>query len=324
MFKKLREFIFKKFKKNKINKYDELLNNQKESLKKKLIIFDKTESIDNEFYTVLERYLIQSDISFELTTRIIELFVKKIKKFKVDKINKSKHLFIDSIIEASDTDKLKRIHKRPEFSKFNIILLMGINGSGKTTTISKLASYYKSKKKGNKVLVVPGDSYRAGAKKQLHILCETHDLDFFNYDEKKHKDPSTIIYMGIDYAKKNKYNFVICDTSGRFQTNINLMKELKKISSVVDKFTNNTTTFHKWLVLDGNNGQNIISQIDLYDKYCQINGIIVTKMDSSSKSGFIMSIVQKYHIPILFLTFGEKIHQIEAFYYYLFLYKLFE
>ncbi len=229
--------------------------------------------IENNFGPKLSKNLIE-DINFENQE---DLFLK-IK-------NKLENIFFSAV--------------EYEKSKKEIILFIGINGSGKTTSLTKLSKDFK--KNGDKVLVIPADTFRAAANEQLSDLCNFYKIDIF---KKEVKDPAALVYSGIEYAKENNYNKIIIDTSGRMHQNENLLNELKKINKIASSKLDDYK-LERIIVLDSFQGLSLEKQVEQFSSIIKIDGIILTKLDGGCKPGIVVSIVDSLKIPILYLSYGE-------------------
>ena len=236
----------------------------------------------------IEDCLLSSDIGWELTDKVIS----QIRKSKI-----SKDAWEKSLMEILK----KGINEISELNNDlkQIIIIIGVNGSGKTTTSAKLARYYKNKNK--KVTLVAADTYRAAAVEQLNIWSKRLNIDFIsNYNT---SDPASVAYDGASSGISKKHDHVIIDTAGRLHTSKNLMQELEKIYRIVNRLTKNISVC---ITLDANIGQNSIKQVEEFNKYLPINNIILNKMDGTAKGGIALSILNKLGIPISFLGIGES------------------
>ncbi|MEG1009153.1 MAG: signal recognition particle-docking protein FtsY [Clostridia bacterium] len=252
-------------------------------------IFSK--NIDkNEIINEVEELLILSDVSYNITEIICNNIKNKLKN-KEDSIKLVKEEILN-ILEKNNN----------EIKDNKIILVVGVNGVGKTTTISKIANMYI--KQNKKVLVVAGDTFRAGAVEQLDYLAKYNNIDIFKNDS---KDAASVVYDAIKL--KDNYDYIICDTAGRLHNKKNLMLELEKIKNVISK-DNDITTY---IVLDATTGQNGLIQTKSFNELINIDGIILTKLDSTSKGGNIINISYELNIPIVYTCFGENINDISKF-----------
>ena len=189
-----------------------------------------------------------------------------------------------------------------------VILLVGVNGSGKTSTCAKLANKYVNE--GKKVALVAADTFRAGAVEQLKKWSEKLNIPCIA--GQPNQDPSSVLVDGCRYAKENNIDVLLCDTAGRLQNKVNLMSELEKMSRVCSKEIENAP-HNTWLVLDSNTGQNGLSQAELFNEVTKLNGVILTKIDGTSKGGIIIAIKDLTGVPVRFITFGEGLEQISKF-----------
>ncbi|MEW6006080.1 MAG: signal recognition particle-docking protein FtsY [Stygiobacter sp.] len=243
----------------------------------------------------LEETLLKSDFGLEFTEQIINE-LKKTSNFNDEKDfnNSLKYLLLNKINKNNSNADL-------DINKLTIIQIFGVNGSGKTTTIGKLTNYYNSK--GFKILIASCDTFRAAANEQLKkwaTLNETKIIEDFS------KDPASVAFEAVKTAKNEKYNLLFIDTAGRLHTNKNLMLELQKIDNVITKSIDENILKLNWLIVDGNSGQNANKQYEEFSKFVKIDGLIITKLDGTSKGGSVFQIAVNNNKPILFLGIGEK------------------
>jgi len=269
------------------------------------IFFGKKE-ITEELLDEIEEILFTSDIGVETAQKIIDNVREKVSRKELNNPEKLKEALKEEILSI-----LKSASKReivyPENDPL-VIMMVGVNGVGKTTTIGKIA--YKMKENRKKVLLVAADTFRAAAIEQLSIWAERADADLVKKEEGT--DPSAVVFDALDIAKKKGYDAVIIDTAGRLHTKKNLMDELRKIKRVCGKKIPNSP-HETWLVLDATTGQNAISQAEMFNSSIGIDGIILTKMDGTAKGGVIIGIVDKFHIPVLFSGIGESVEDLRPF-----------
>ncbi|MBO8130826.1 MAG: signal recognition particle-docking protein FtsY [Candidatus Marinimicrobia bacterium] len=256
--------------------------------------------ISDEDIEAIETALITSDVGIEITEQIIE-------KLKKDGFEK----------EVVLSDKIIRILKEmlPEMdsefkkgAKPHVILVVGVNGTGKTTTIGKLANKYR--KNGDRVLVVSADTFRAAAGEQLEIWAKRAGVDFFANPESN--DPGSVVFDSLRRAKRKDYDIVLIDTAGRMHTRQNLMNELEKIKRVCGKVMEGAP-HDVWLVVDASFGQNGVVQTEEFLSKIGLTGIILAKVDGTAKGGVAISIVKRYELPIKYVGFGESIESIAEF-----------
>ena len=257
----------------------------------------KSSKINDETINEIESILISADIGLEVTNQL----VNKIKHSK--NIQAKDNNFIFELLASEITTILKESEK-PFFSqkKLNphILMFVGVNGSGKTTTIGKLI--YKLKD-NHKILVAACDTFRAAAVDQLKEWSNKYNVDTF--EGLLNQDPASVAFAACEKAKNEKYDYVLVDTAGRLSNNTNLINQLIKIQSVIQK-SMDTHHLNNFLVLDGTNGSNMASQVKIFNEAINVSGLIITKLDGTAKGGAIISIAKKYQIPIHFIGLGEK------------------
>ncbi|HAE42585.1 MAG TPA: signal recognition particle-docking protein FtsY [Clostridiales bacterium] len=291
---------------NIFKKFSEGLSKTKTDLSGKLDnLFKLHSKIDDELLDELEEILITSDMGVESTMEIIDKLRKTVKDEKL-KDHKSilsalkKHLK-EAIMEGETFDD-------ESMETPMIILIVGVNGVGKTTTIGKLAHRYQSM--GRKVLVAAGDTFRAAAIDQLQIWCDRAGVEIIA--NKEGSDPAAVIFDAIQAAKARKTDILICDTAGRLHNKKNLMNELNKIFRVAEK---EYDTNHKqvYLVLDATTGQNGIIQAKTFKEVAKIDGIILTKLDGTAKGGIIIPVQKELNVPVKYVGLGEKLDDLQVF-----------
>lgn len=259
--------------------------------------------IDEDLFEELEETLIMSDIGVETTTKIIEGLHERVKKQRVTEASEVKQLLIDEITQLLEEDEEEFELKKP-----SIILVIGVNGVGKTTTIGKLANQYKSE--GNKVLLAAADTFRAAAIDQLEIWGQRAGIDVIKHQE--NSDPAAVVFDAVQAAKSRKTDILICDTAGRLHNKKNLMEELRKIFKVINR---EYPDAHKevLLVLDGTTGQNALQQAKVFKEVADITGIILTKLDGTAKGGIVIAIKSELKIPVRYIGIGEGINDLQQF-----------
>ncbi|QJC33527.1 signal recognition particle-docking protein FtsY [Enterobacteriaceae endosymbiont of Donacia provostii] len=283
-----------------------LIQTTKNLSKKIFNLFKKEKIINKKLFNKLKETLIVSDINIHTTNKICKLTKKYAENNKIKDSYKLYDFLKKEMLKILLPVEIPLIinNKKKPF----IILIIGVNGVGKTTTIGKIAYYFYRKKKS--VLLASGDTFRAGAYDQLFTWSK-RSYSFLLKDNKK-KDSAAIIFDAISYAKKKQIDILIADTSGRLHNNLMLMEELKKITRVIKKY-NNTDIDEVMLILDANIGQNSINQMKIFHKNIGITGITITKIDGTAKGGVIFSIADQFNIPIRYLGTGEKITDLHLF-----------
>ena len=305
LFNKLKNIITKKEQEEVISedvkKYNDGLEKTRKDFVSKLSMLGiKYTKIDDDYFDELENILIMADIG---VNTVMDFMDRLRKRVKAENITDTKYLnevivdelFIIYVNNESITDKINMASEGP-----TVILMVGVNGVGKTTTIAKLA--YKYKNEGKKVMLVAGDTFRAGAVEQLNIWAQRTDSLFYG---KENTDPAGVIYDGILKAKENEADIVLIDTAGRLHNKVNLMKELEKINKVIGKIIPGAP-HETLLVIDGTTGQNGIMQAKAFKEITNITGIVLTKLDGTAKGGIVLAIKEEVNIPVKFVGLGEK------------------
>ena len=261
-----------------------------------------TKGIGDDFYDELEEILISADISVITAEEIVDQIRAEAKKEKLkDKeyvVNLLKDVIEDTLCEA----------EVPKLEYPAVIMLVGVNGVGKTTTIGKLANYFVKQKKS--VTVAAADTFRAAAADQLTVWAERAKVRIVKHEEGS--DPSAVVYDAVSSAKAKGTDVVIVDTAGRLHVKANLMEELKKMDRVVRR-DYPEAHFYKFLVLDATTGQNALSQAKLFDEAVELDGIVLTKLDGTAKGGFVVSLCGELRIPVVFVGTGEKLDDLQLF-----------
>ena len=262
--------------------------------------------IDDENLNKIEEFLIQSDVGIEAASEIKEIISKK----KVDP-NKDLTTEINLILKEYIISLMKPLENNSFFikkEKLNVTLISGVNGVGKTTSIGKIGKILKSN--GNKVIFAASDTFRAAAIEQLENWAEKVDIQITKSTQGS--DPASVAYKAIEEALTNNFNQVLVDTAGRLQNKKNLMEEYKKIANVIKKIEPNAP-HDVILVLDATSGQNVISQVEEFNKIIPITGIVMTKLDGTAKGGILLALAKKYKLPIIALGLGEKEDDLQVF-----------
>lgn len=262
-----------------------------------------SKAIDDDFYDELEETLILSDLGLKTSEDIVSKLRAKVKAEKISDPDAVRQAIKDIIADMLGEDKPLDLSTKP-----SVILVIGVNGAGKTTTIGKLA--YKLINKGKKVLVAAADTFRAAAIDQLQVWCDRAGADIIKHSEGS--DPASVVYDAMDAAKSRDVDVVIVDTAGRLHTKKNLMQELSKISKIVHTKAEGCS-LEVLIALDATTGQNAVNQAREFNEVADITGIILTKLDSTSKGGIVIPISNELNIPVKLITVGEKIEDIQPF-----------
>ena len=264
----------------------------------------KRRKLDDTMLTEIEDLLISSDLGVATSSFIVE----KIKKENFSKeldITQLKQLISSEIYEIMNAPKTITEIKNDQL---NIWLFVGVNGSGKTTTIGKIAK--QEKENGNKVILAAADTFRAAAVEQLSIWSERAGIPMIKGEEKS--DPASVVYKAIEESKRGKYDLLLIDTAGRLQNKTDLMEELEKIIRVIKK-QDPTAPHNCIIVLDATSGQNVNSQVEIFSKTAGLTGVVMTKLDGTARGGVLVSVTNKFNLPIYRIGLGEKIDDLEIF-----------
>lgn len=267
-------------------------------------IFSGFSNIDEDFYEELEEILIMADLGINTTTAIIEDLQKKVKELKIKEPKDCKELLIASIKEQLTTDE--RLYDFED--KKSVVLLIGVNGVGKTTSVGKLAGQLKDKDK--KVMVAAADTFRAAAIEQLTEWAHRAKVDIIA--QKEGSDPAAVIYDAVTAAKARNVDVLLCDTAGRLHNKKNLMEELKKIDRVIEREYPDAYR-ENLVVLDGTTGQNALAQARQFSEVADVTGIILTKLDGTAKGGIAIAIQAELGIPVKYIGIGESIDDLQKF-----------
>ncbi len=319
-----------------LNNFKKMFNIKDDNLKKELHVYDKGleksrsnftsqlnklsnkyKKISGEYFEELEEVLIGADMGVNAVINFIDHLEKRVKKEKITDVQDLNEVIIDEmfILYVNDEIIVNKINYNQEGP--TVILFVGVNGVGKTTTIGKIA--HKLINENKKVLLVAGDTFRAGAVEQLIEWGRRVDTKVVYNDN---DDPSSVIYEGLEIAKEENYDVVLIDTAGRLQNKVNLMKELEKMNRVINNLIPNAP-HETLLVLDATTGQNGISQAKEFNAITNVTGIVLTKLDGTAKGGIVLAIKDSVGIPVKYVGLGEgkedlKVFDIEKYIYGLF------
>ena len=259
--------------------------------------------IDEELFEELEESLIMSDIGVETSIHIMSKVREIVKAERIKDVTEVKNVIVRVISEILEEETEEFSLKSP-----SVILIIGVNGVGKTTTIGKLANNYK--KEGKKVILAAGDTFRAAAIDQLQVWGERSGIDVIKHQEGS--DPAAVVFDAIQAGKARGADLLICDTAGRLHNKKNLMEELKKIARIVNR-ENPDAQIETLLVLDATTGQNALQQAKLFSQVSEITGIVLTKLDGTAKGGVVIAIKNELKIPVRFIGVGEGIDDLRPF-----------
>ncbi len=311
--------VFKKEEKQEVELYDKGLEKTRKEFTSKLNLLNmKHNKIDEEYYEELENILITADIGVNTVVKFVEKLRNRVKKENITSVNELKEIIVDEmfIIYVQNGIIVNKINYSKEGP--TVVLFVGVNGVGKTTSIGKIA--YKLKNERKKVLLIAGDTFRAGAIEQLIEWGNRLDIDVVSSES---KDPSSVIYDGLNKAKDENYDVVLIDTAGRLQNKVNLMNELEKMNKVIGNIIPNAP-HETLLVIDATTGQNGISQANSFKEITNITGIVLTKLDGTAKGGIVLAIKDSVDIPVKFVGLGEKKEDLKVFDIEKYIYGLFK
>ena len=276
------------------NSFDEKINN----------VFSNFRKVDEDLLEELEEALIMSDVGANTSATIINNLRERVKKENIKDEQGVREALRKEIQEIFDaTDNTLKLETKPA-----VILVVGVNGVGKTTSIGKIAN--RLKKDGKKVVVAAADTFRAAAVEQLEIWANRVGCDIVKREEGV--DPASVVYDAIKITKEKNADVLICDTAGRLHNKKNLMEELKKIKKVIDKELPDSSE-EVLMVLDATTGQNAISQVQAFKETVDITGIVLTKLDGTAKGGAVIGIVNENKVPVKFIGVGEQVGDMEIF-----------
>ena len=319
LFDKIKNAFSGKKEKEEIVNYDKGLEKSRREFVSQLSnLSKKYKNITDDYFEELENILIMADIGVNTVVKFVDRLKDRVKKEKITDSDFLKEIIVDELFVMYVGNNIidSKIHFNLEGP--TVILFVGVNGVGKTTTIGKIGSMYKNK--GKKVLMVAGDTFRAGAIEQLELWGERTGIRVISGTS---KDPSSVIYDGLEVAKNEGYDLVLVDTAGRLQNKSNLMEELSKINRVIKKIIP-SAPHETLLVIDATTGQNGISQAKAFKEITDITGIVLTKLDGTAKGGIVLAIKEEVNIPVKYVGLGERVDQIEAFDIEKYIYGLFK
>ena len=310
----------KKEAKESLEIYDKGLTKSRNTFSSRLLDLTKRyNKVNDEYFEELEEILINADIGVNTVMNFMEKLRKRVKEEKITDPSLLKEIIVDELFIIYVNGEFLSTNLKRSNDKPTVYLFVGVNGVGKTTTIAKLA--LKEKEQNRKVLLIAGDTFRAGATNQLKEWAERINVDFYG----KHEgvDPASVIYEGLEYAINNDIDTVLIDTAGRLQNKTNLMMELEKINRVIKKIINRAPD-ETLLVIDATTGQNGISQAKAFKEITDLTGIVLTKLDGTAKGGIILAIKEEVNIPVKYIGLGETAKDLQEFDIEKYIYSLFK
>lgn len=264
--------------------------------------------VDEEFFEELEEILIGADVGVATVMELIDELKMEVKRRNIQDTKEVQAVISEKLVELYEADEEGLSELNMQQGGLTVILFVGVNGVGKTTTIGKLAHQFKQE--GKSVLMAAGDTFRAGAIEQLEVWGERVGVDVVK--QSAGSDPAAVMYDAIQAAKARKVDILLCDTAGRLQNKVNLMKELEKVKRVIEREVPGAP-HEVLLVLDATTGQNAMSQAKTFSEATNVSGIVLTKLDGTAKGGIVLAIRNELHLPVKFVGLGEKMDDLQKF-----------
>ncbi|MFC4023180.1 signal recognition particle-docking protein FtsY [Oceanobacillus longus] len=302
-------------------KYQEGMKKTRNSFSGKLNdLIARYRKVDEDFFEELEEVLITADVGVTTVMDLVEELRMEVKRQNIKDTNGVKDVISEKLVEiyyGDDNEKIEKLNIQNE--GLSVILVVGVNGVGKTTSIGKLA--HQLKQQGKSVVLAAGDTFRAGAIEQLEVWGERANVSVIK--QSAGSDPAAVIFDGLKAAKSRNADVLICDTAGRLQNKVNLMNELSKVKRVIEKEIPGAP-HEVLLVLDATTGQNALSQAKTFSEATEVSGIVLTKLDGTAKGGIVLAIRNELKIPVKYVGLGEQIEDMQEFDANAFVYGLFE
>ncbi|MBY0120729.1 signal recognition particle-docking protein FtsY [Bacillus sp. S/N-304-OC-R1] len=264
--------------------------------------------VDEDFFEELEEILIQADVGFDTVMELVEELKSEVKRKNIQDPKQVQSVISEKLVEIYEAGGNSSAELNIQQDSLTVILFVGVNGVGKTTTIGKLGHKFKSE--GKKVLMAAGDTFRAGAIEQLEVWGERVGVDVIK--QGAGSDPAAVMFDAIQAAKSRNADILICDTAGRLQNKVNLMKELEKVKRVIEREVPGAP-HEVLLVLDATTGQNAMIQAKTFKEATNVTGIVLTKLDGTAKGGIVLAIRNELDIPVKFVGLGEKMDDLQEF-----------
>ncbi|GAB4072456.1 signal recognition particle-docking protein FtsY [Barrientosiimonas marina] len=301
-------------------KYKEGMEKTRNSFSSKINdLVARYRKVDEDFFEELEEVLITADVGINTVMELVEELKMEVKRQNIKDTREMKDVISEKLVEiyyGDDDETVEKLNLQED--GLSIVLVVGVNGAGKTTSIGKLA--YQLKQEGKHVLLAAGDTFRAGAIEQLDAWGEKTGVDVIK--QREGSDPAAVIFDGIKAARSREADVLICDTAGRLQNKVNLMNELAKVKRVIEREVPDAP-HDVLLTLDATTGQNALSQAKTFSEATDVSGIILTKLDGTAKGGIVLAIRNELNIPVKFAGLGEKVDDLQAFDAHAFVYGLF-
>jgi fused signal recognition particle receptor len=305
-FRKLKESIASKTESVTKQFKDGLEKTRKGFVEKVTDLMIRRKKIDEEFYEELEEILIGADVGVNTVMKLIEDLRVEVKKRKIEDASELQPVLSEKLSELLRGNDNSQLQMSPD--GITVILFVGVNGVGKTTTIGKLA--HRFKQEGKKVLLAAGDTFRAGAIEQLEVWGERAGVEVIK--QQSGSDPAAVMFDAVQAAKQRQVDILLCDTAGRLQNKSNLMEELNKIFRVIQREIPDAP-HEVLLVLDATTGQNALNQAKMFGEKSGVTGLVLTKLDGTAKGGIVVAIRQELNLPVKLVGLGEKVNDLQPF-----------
>jgi fused signal recognition particle receptor len=307
-FKKLKDKVTKQTD-NVTEKFKEGLTKTRDSFSGRVNeLVSRYRKVDEDFFEELEEILIQADVGFETVMTLIDELKMEVKRKNIQDPSEVQGAISEKLVAIYESGDQSSSTLNLQENELTVILFVGVNGVGKTTTIGKLAYQFKSE--GKKVVMAAGDTFRAGAIEQLEVWGERVGVDVIK--QASGSDPAAVMFDAVQAAKARKADILLCDTAGRLQNKVNLMKELEKVKRVIEREIPGAP-HEVLLVLDATTGQNALIQAKTFKEATNVSGIVLTKLDGTAKGGIVLAIRNELKIPVKFVGLGEKVDDLQVF-----------
>ncbi|MDP4169751.1 MAG: signal recognition particle-docking protein FtsY [Bacillota bacterium] len=307
-FKKLKEKITKQTD-SVTEKFKEGLTKTRDNFSGKVNdLVARYRKVDEDFFEELEEILIQADVGFDTVMKLIDELKMEVKRKNIQDPKDVQSVISEKLVDIYNGGENQSSHLNIQENELTVILFVGVNGVGKTTTIGKLGHKFRSE--GKKVLMAAGDTFRAGAIEQLEVWGERVGVEVIKQAEGS--DPAAVMFDAIQAAKTRKADILLCDTAGRLQNKVNLMKELEKVKRVIEREIPGAP-HEVLLVLDATTGQNALIQAKTFKEVTNVSGIVLSKLDGTAKGGIVLAIRNELKIPVKFVGLGEKMDDLQEF-----------
>lgn len=308
--------FFKRLKEKITNQTDSVTQKFKDGLSKTRDSFSERvndlvsryRKVDEEFFEELEEILIGADVGVSTVMDLIDELKDELKRKNIQDPQEVQAVISEKLIDIYESGEEQLAGLNMQQDSLTVVLFVGVNGVGKTTTIGKIAHKFKSE--GKNVLMAAGDTFRAGAIEQLEVWGERVGVDVIK--QSAGSDPAAVMYDAIQSAKARKADILLCDTAGRLQNKVNLMKELEKVKRVIEREVPGAP-HEVLLVLDATTGQNALSQAKIFSEATNVTGIVLTKLDGTAKGGIVLAIRNELNLPVKFVGLGEKMDDLQPF-----------